>query len=79
MLAGLHISTDTMKILNPAIDKAKINAFGTKNVELHSSSLRNPHQLKKQYLGKYNITAESYVILSMMFGIRFLVTILYKR
>lgn len=58
MLAGLHISTDTMKILNPAIDKAKINAFGTKNVELHSSSLRNPHQLKKQYLDKYNITAE---------------------
>lgn len=58
VLAGIHISSKTMSILNPIIDQAKIKTFGTKNVELHSSSLRNPHQMRKQYLDKYNITPE---------------------
>ena len=47
VLAGLHISANDLKKLNPEINKAKIKCFGTKHVEIKSDWLRNPDQRKK--------------------------------
>lgn len=56
VLAGIHITSDLMATLNPLINKKKLEVFGTQYVELHSSNLRNPYQIRKQYLDKYHIT-----------------------
>ncbi len=58
VLAGIHVSSDTMSELNPIIDKAKNKYFGTKHVELHSASLRFPSKRKKQYIDKFGISEE---------------------
>lgn len=59
VLAGLHISIDDLKKLNPIINKAKVKYFGTKHVEIKSDWLRNPDQRRKHYLGVYKITKKS--------------------
>lgn len=59
VLAGLHIDTDTMALLNPIINQKKEQFFGTKHVELHSVNLRNQHKAKKEYLDKFNIPLDS--------------------
>ena len=53
VLAGLHISAETMSLINPQIDKIKIGIFGTKHVEIKSDWLRNPEQRRKRYLEPY--------------------------
>lgn len=58
VLAGIHVDSDTMAVLNPIIDQKKIEVFGTKYVELHSANLRNPYKIRKEYLDKYHITIE---------------------
>lgn len=58
VLAGLHISGEDIKKLNPQINKIKIDYFGTKHVEIKSDWLRNPHQRKKHYLDKFKISEE---------------------
>ena len=58
VLAGIHITSETMAVLNPLIDQKKVEVFGTKYVELHSANLRNPYKVKKEYLDKYHITIE---------------------
>ena len=58
VLAGIHITSDTMATLNPVIDQEKLRVFGTKNVEMHSVNLRNPYKMKKEYLEKYDITLD---------------------
>lgn len=57
-LTGIHISGETLKELNPIIDKKKIEYFGTKHVEIKSEWFRNPHQRKKRYIDPFNITEE---------------------
>ena len=56
VLAGLHISADDIKKLNPVINKSKVEYFGTKHVEIKSDWLRNPDQKKKHYLDEFGIT-----------------------
>lgn len=58
VLCGIHISQDTIGILNPEINKIKEEYFGTKYVEIKSDWLRNPFQRKKYYLGPFNISEE---------------------
>jgi len=55
VLAGLHITSQTIKELNPLINKAKIKCFGTKHVEIKSDWLRNPYRRKKHYLDVFDI------------------------
>lgn len=58
VLAGIHTNSQTIKTLNPLINEIKEKYFGTKNVEIHSVDLRNPHSRRKKYLEPYNITPE---------------------
>lgn len=58
VLAGLHINSDTMAVLNPLINAEKERVFGTKFVELHSTNLRNKYRQRKDYLEKFNISAD---------------------
>lgn len=55
VLAGLHVDSKGVKILNPIINKAKIKYFGTKHVEIKSDWLRNPARRKKYYLDPFKI------------------------
>lgn len=56
VLAGLHVNSYGIKLINPIINKAKIKYFGTKHVEIKSDWLRNPARRKKRYLDKFKIT-----------------------
>ena len=56
VLGGLYTNDKNSKEINAIIDEAKMKYFGRKDIEFHSSDLRNPHQLKKKYLDKYNIS-----------------------
>jgi hypothetical protein len=56
VLAGVYIDSETIAKLNPLIHAKKQEVFGQSYVEIHSSSLRNPHQRRKQYLEKYNVS-----------------------
>lgn len=56
ILAGLHISTDLMSLLNPQINKLKVDIFGTKHVEIKSVWMRNPEKRRRHYLDQYEIT-----------------------
>lgn len=58
VLAGLHISAETIAKLNPQIDALKKQYFGTKHVEIKSEWMRNPHQRKKRYLDPFGITED---------------------
>lgn len=58
VLAGIYISEELIKEINPKIDRLKINHFGTKHVEIKSVWLRNPEKRKKYYLDRYNIGEE---------------------
>lgn len=58
VLAGLHISKDLIKKINPAINQLKIDTFGTKKVEIKSTWLRNPKNRKKQYFDKFKIDSK---------------------
>jgi len=55
VLAGLYVDSDTISRLNPIINAKKIEVFGTKYVEIHSSDIRNPHRRRKNYIEKYGI------------------------
>ena len=55
-LSGVHIDGETIAQLNPIINAEKIKYFGTKHVEIKSEWFRNPHQRRKQYLEKFDIT-----------------------
>lgn len=55
VLAGLHVTSDGIKLMNPIINKAKIKYFGTKHVEIKSDWLRNPARRKKYYLDPFKI------------------------
>lgn len=58
VLAGIHISNKSMSIINPEIDKLKIDFFGSKEVEIKSEWLRVPQKRKKNYLDPFNKTEE---------------------
>jgi hypothetical protein len=58
VLAGVYVDGATIKELNPYINEKKKSVFGTKYVEIHSSSLRNPHQRRKQYTNRFGISDE---------------------
>ncbi|MDD9868204.1 MAG: DUF3800 domain-containing protein [Candidatus Campbellbacteria bacterium] len=58
VFAGIHISAEKLKELNPLINTKKEEYFGTKNVEIKSEWLRVPKKRHKHYLLKYGITEE---------------------
>lgn len=58
VLAGVHINSQTMAELNPKINEAKEQYFGTKDAEIHSVDLRNPYRKQKKYFAKYSISPE---------------------
>ena len=60
MLAGIHVSGDKVGALNTLINAEKVKCFGkgNDNVEIKSSWLRRPEDRRKQYLDKYNVSAE---------------------
>ena len=55
VLAGLHITSQTINELNPLINKTKIKCFGTKHVEIKSDWLRNPDRRNKHYLDVFDL------------------------
>ncbi|OGK08427.1 hypothetical protein A2767_05990 [Candidatus Roizmanbacteria bacterium RIFCSPHIGHO2_01_FULL_35_10] len=58
VLAGVHVSIETLASLNPKINKLKIEFFGTKHIEIKSVWLRNPQKRKKHYLDPYKISED---------------------
>lgn len=58
VLAGIHTNSETIAKLNPIINAAKEQCFGTKDVEIHSVDLRNPYNQHKKYLTPYEISVE---------------------
>lgn len=58
VLAGVHVDSKTIAKLNPLINETKRQYFGTKDVEIHSVDLRNPHSRQKKYLDRYGIKSE---------------------
>lgn len=58
VLAGIHVSIETVAKINPYINSIKEEFFGTRFVEIKSEWLRNPHQRKKHYLDPFNKTEE---------------------
>ena len=60
VLAGLHITSDTLRKLNPLINKTKIKYFGTKHVEIKSEWLRNPEKRR-------NVVSQIFFVIVMCF------------
>lgn len=58
VLAGIYIERELVAELNPLINAKKIEAFGTKHVEIRSVNLRNPEKQQKHYIDKYSTTSE---------------------
>jgi hypothetical protein len=56
VLAGIHLSKETIAKINPEINKIKEEFFGTKHVEIKSEWLRNPHKRKRYYTDRYKKT-----------------------
>ena len=59
VLAGIYISLEDIKKINPEINKSKIKYFGTKHVEIKSDWLRNPDRRKKHYIEPFGINEKS--------------------
>lgn len=72
VLAGIHIESKTIAVLNPYLNNIKKEYFKTKYVEIKSDWLRNPFQRKKRYVKPFglseadlkNFTDEWYKVLS---------------
>ncbi len=58
VLAGVHISKESLKELNPLINEKKKEYFGTKHVEIKSDWLRHPKKREKRYIKEYDISEE---------------------
>lgn len=56
VLGGIRINKVYLDSLNQEINDLKIQYFGTKDVEIKSDWLRNPHQRKKRYLKPFKIS-----------------------
>jgi hypothetical protein len=56
VLAGIHISSDTVAQINSKIDELKKNVFGTKYVEIKSEWFRNPEKRRKKYTDAFGVS-----------------------
>ncbi len=56
VLAGVHVSTDTLTSINPEINEIKLKTFHSSHVEIKSVWMRNPDKRKKHYLDPYKIS-----------------------